>query len=67
MWVGIAIIVLAVLGLLVWATTRKSRLGHWARFAVMCLSGGFIFPNVTTEDEDITKHEVDKGAKVTKQ
>jgi hypothetical protein len=61
MWFGLAII-LAVLGLIVWATTRKSRLGHWARVAVMFLSGGFIFPHAMTEDEDIAKYDADKGA-----
>ena len=66
MWLGIAIM-LAVLGLIVWATTRKSRLGHWARVAVMFLSGGFIFPHAMTEGEDIAKFNADKGAKVKKQ
>lgn len=51
MWLGIAII-LAVLGLIVWATTRKSRFGHWARVAVSFLSGGFVFPHALTEDDD---------------
>jgi hypothetical protein len=66
MWLGIAIM-LAMLGLTVWATTRKIRLGHWARVAVMFLSGGFIFPHAMTEDEDIAKYDADKGAKVKKQ
>lgn len=48
-------------------STRKSRLGHWVRVAVMFLSGGFIFPNVMTEDEDIAKYDADKDAKVKKQ
>ena len=65
MWIVIAII-LAVLGLIVWATTRKSRLGHWARVAVSILSGGFVFPHSFTEDDD-AKHDADKGAKVKKQ
>jgi len=65
MWFGIAII-LVVLGLIVWATTRKSRLGHWARVAVTLLSGGFIFPHAFTEDDDIAKHDADKGIKMEK-
>ncbi len=32
---------------------RKSGIGHWVRVAVMCLSGGFIYPNVMTEYDDI--------------
>ena len=66
MRLGIAIM-LAVLGLIVWATTHKSRLGHWAWVAVMFLSGGFIFPNAMTEDEDIANYNADKGAKIKKQ
>ena len=65
MWLGIAIM-LVVLGLIVWATTRKSRLGHWARNAVTILSGGFIFPHSFTEDDD-AKRDAEKGAKVKKQ
>jgi hypothetical protein len=65
MWLGIAI-TLAVLGLIVWATTRKSRLGHWARVAVMVLSGGFIFAHAMTEDDD-AKRDANKNAKVKKQ
>jgi len=65
MWFGIAII-LVVLGFIVWATTRKSRLGHWARVAVSLLSGGFIFPHAFTEDDDIDKRDADKGAKIKK-
>jgi hypothetical protein len=56
-----------VLGFIVWASTRKSRLGHWVRVAVMFLSGGFIFPHAMTEDEDIAKYDADKDAKVKKQ
>jgi hypothetical protein len=66
MWFGIAIIV-PVLGFIVWASTRKSRLGHWVRVAVMFLSGGFIFPHAMTEDDDIAKPDADKDAKVKKQ
>jgi hypothetical protein len=62
MWFIIAIIV-ALLGLIVWATTRKSRFGHWARNAVTILSGGFAFPHSFTEDDD-AKREADKGTKV---
>jgi len=66
MWFGIAI-VLVVLGFIVWATTRKNRLGHWARRAMCILSGGFIFPHAFTEDDDIAKHDADNGAKVKEQ
>ncbi|MEI9476586.1 MAG: hypothetical protein WCO26_08430 [Deltaproteobacteria bacterium] len=66
MWLGIAIM-LVVLGLIVWATTRKSRLGHWARVAVMFMSGGFVFPHAMNEDDDIAKNDADKGAKIKKQ
>jgi hypothetical protein len=66
MWVGIAILVV-VLGVIVWGSTRKSRLGHWVRVAVMFLSGGFIFPHALSEDEDIANNYADKEAKVKKQ
>ena len=46
---------------------RKSRLGHWARVAVMFLSLGFIFPHAMTEDMDIAKYDADNGAKVKRQ
>jgi hypothetical protein len=36
-------------------STSKSRLGHWVRVVVMCLSFGMIFPNAMTEDDDIAK------------
>ncbi len=62
MWLGLGI-ASALVGLIVWATTRKSKLGHWARIAVMTLSGGFIFPNVMTEDTNIAKESA-KSAKV---
>jgi hypothetical protein len=45
-----------VLGVIVWGSTRKSRLGHWMRVAVMFLSGGFIFPHALNEDEDIANN-----------
>jgi hypothetical protein len=32
-----------------------SRIGHWVRVVVMCLSFGFIFPHAMTEDDDIAK------------
>jgi hypothetical protein len=32
---------------------RRSSIGHWGRVAVMCLSGGFIYPNVMTEYDDV--------------
>jgi xanthine/uracil permease len=66
MWLGLAIM-LAVLGLIVWATMLKSSLGHWVRVAVMILSFGMIFPNAMTEDIDIPKHDVNKDTKVKKQ
>ncbi len=66
MWFGIGIMV-AVLGLIVWGATRKSRVGHWVRVAVSILSFGFIFPHSFTEDDDIAKYDVDKDAKVKKQ
>ena len=55
MWVGIAILAV-VLGVLLWGATRKSKLGHWMRVAVMFLSGGFIFPHALTEDDGIAKN-----------
>lgn len=48
-------------------STLKSRIGHWGRVAVMCLSGGFIFPNVMTENDDIIKHDISKDAMDKKQ
>jgi hypothetical protein len=47
-------------------STLRSRIGHWGRVAVMCLSGGFIFPNVMTENDDIAKNDVGKEAKAEK-
>ena len=49
------VIIVAVMGFIVWGSTRKSRLGHWVRVVVMFLSGGFIFPHALTEDDDIAK------------
>jgi hypothetical protein len=44
---------------------RKSRIGHWGRVAVMCLSGGFIYPHVMTENDDIViKPDIGKAAAV---
>jgi hypothetical protein len=48
-------------------STNKRRFGHWVRIAVMCLSGGFIYPNVMTEDDDIVTEAHDKNTKVNKQ
>ena len=48
-------------------STRKSRLGHWVRVAVMFLSGGFIFPHAMTEDDDIAKYDAHKDAKAKKE
>jgi hypothetical protein len=48
-------------------STRKSRIGHWVRVVVMCLSFGFIFPNSLTEDDDIAKQDTDKVAKAKKE
>jgi len=61
------VIIGAVLGFIVWGSTRKSRLGHWFRVAMMFLSGGFIFPHAMTEDEEIADKTTDKEAKVKKQ
>jgi hypothetical protein len=47
--------------------TNKSRFGHWVRVAVMCLSGGFIYPNVMTEDDDPAKYHYDKEVKTKKE
>ena len=66
MWFVIAIILVA-LCLIVWATTRKSRVGHSARVALMFMSGGFVFPHAMSEGEDIAKRDADKGAEVKKQ
>ena len=41
----------------------RKRLGHWMRVAVMFLSGGFIFPHVLIEDEDIANNCAEKDAK----
>jgi hypothetical protein len=48
-------------------STNKRRFGHWVRVAVMCLSGGFIYPNAMTEDDDDTKYHYDKEAKAKKE
>jgi hypothetical protein len=48
-------------------STSKSRLGHWVRVAVMCLSFGFIFPSAMTEDDYIAKYDADKEAKAKKE
>ena len=61
------VIIVAVMGFIVWGSTRKSRLGHWVRVVVMFLSGGFIFPHALSEDEDIAKTNADKEAKVKRQ
>jgi hypothetical protein len=63
MWWLIVMIVVA-LGIIIWATTRKGKLGRWARLAVFFLSAGFVFPNVMTEDEDIAKSAATQDAKV---
>ncbi len=65
MWLTIAIIVVA-LGIIIWATTRKSKWGHWARLVVFFLSGGFVFANVMTEEEDNAKAAAHQAAKVKK-
>ncbi len=62
MWVGIAICGV-VLGVIVWGSTRKTKLGHWTRVAVMFLSGGFIFPHALIEEEDIASSYVDREVK----
>jgi hypothetical protein len=48
-------------------STLMSRIGHWGRVVVMCLSFGFIFPNVLMEDDDIAKHDADKEATAKKE
>ncbi len=58
------VIIGAVLGFIVWGSTRKGRMGHWFRVAVMFLSGGFIFPHAMIEDEDIADRNADKETKV---
>lgn len=46
---------------------RKSSIGHWGRVAVMLLSGGFIYPNVMTEYDDIViKPDIGKAATIKK-
>ncbi len=62
MWFIFAIIVVA-LGLVIWATTRKGKSGHWARLVVFFLSGGFVFANVMTEDEDNARLAAKQGAR----
>lgn len=66
MWLAIAIM-LAVVGFLVWAGTRKSGFGHWMRVVVMFLSFGFIFSHEMTQNEDTARQDADKDAKVKKQ
>jgi hypothetical protein len=58
------VIIAAVLAVIVWGSTRKTKLGHWMRVVVMFLSGGFIFPHALTEDDDATQTEAKKGAGV---
>jgi hypothetical protein len=57
------VIIAAVLALIIWGSTRKSRMGHWMRVAVMFLSGGFVFPHALTEDDDVAQNDADKGTK----
>jgi len=61
------VIIVVVLGFIVWGSTRKTRIGHWVRVAVMFLSGGFIFPHALTEDEDIANKTAAKEAKLKKE
>ncbi len=58
----VIVIVGAALAFITWGVTRKSRLGHWMRVVVMFFSGGFIFPHVLTENEDIGNNPIDKRA-----
>ena len=44
-------------------SAAKSRMGHWGRVAVMCLSGGFIFPNAMTEEDDMVREDSGKKSK----
>jgi hypothetical protein len=48
-------------------STLMTRIGHWGRVVVMCLSFGFIFPNVLMEDDDIAKNDADKEATAKKE
>jgi len=61
--VTIIVIAVTALGCIVWGATRKSRLGHWMRVAVMFLSGGFIFPHALTEDDDVGTNSTEKEVK----
>jgi hypothetical protein len=44
-------------------STLTSRIGHWVRVVVACLSFGFIFPHAFTEKDDRAKYAADKEAK----
>ncbi len=63
MWLTIAIAAVA-LGLIIWTTTRKTKLGHWARLVVFFLTAGFVFANIMTEDEDNARAAAKQGVKV---
>jgi len=66
MWIGIAIVV-AVLGVIVWGVTRKSKFGHWARIVVSILSGCFIFPHAFTENDEVAEQGPNRNAEIRKQ
>jgi hypothetical protein len=41
---------------------KDNRIGHWARVAVMFMSGGFVFPHAMTEEDD-AKRDAKPNAK----
>lgn len=47
-------------------TNGQSRLFHWVRVVVMCLSFGFIFPHAMTEDDDMDPYVMDKDTNAKK-
>ena len=61
---GFLLIIVALLAIIVWGSTRKSRMGHLRRVVVMFLSGGVVFPHALTEDDDFSQNDAEKGAGV---
>jgi hypothetical protein len=47
--------------------TSKTKFSHWMRVAVMFLSGGFIFPNAMTENDDAVLAVADMNGKANNQ
>ena len=66
MWTAIAIAV-AVLGIIVWGVTRKSKFGHWSRITVSILTGCFVFPHAFTENDEVAGNGVNRNAQTEKQ